>query len=69
MDQKRIAAWLHFIFNQAVTLSERQYKASLGWIVATSTQHCGKYNDSDKTEELCQVHDKSLYLLLKQTPY
>ena len=30
MDQRKIAAWLHFILNLAVTLSERQYKASSG---------------------------------------
>lgn len=50
-----------------MTLPERQYKAYLGRIVATSTQHCGKYNDSDKTEALCQFHDKSLSFIKADT--
>lgn len=57
---RQIAVWLHFVHNLAVTSLERQYKPSLGRIVATSAQNCGKYNNRDKIDELCHVYDSSL---------
>ena len=46
MDQRKIAAWLHFILNLAVTLSERLYDKL---IMVTIIQNCRL----SQTEELC----------------